>query len=216
MIPLKGPGFPFVIKPLASRDVGEAARCYMDVFLNHEPLTSCYRISPDLFFPPALAYVSLCAEDGLSYIARDAGSGGLAGFVFCSDLSTDWSSRGPCIARMSSLFPDIAGILGRLEQYYRGHFPSGPGQSLHIFQVGITPEFQAQGVAKALVVTAVEHGRERGYSYTLAECTSPSSQALFTSCEFLEVHGVPFPDCSQSGACSPGLPGKILLMVREL
>ncbi|MCU0631030.1 MAG: GNAT family N-acetyltransferase, partial [Methanoregulaceae archaeon] len=190
---------------------------YADIFLNHEPMTRCYRISPDQFIPLAQVYVSLCAGDYLSFIARDPGSGELVGFIFCSDLSTDWSSRDPCMARLYSLFPGIASVLGSLEHRYGEQYPSGPGESLHIFQVGTSPRFQARGVAKALVSTAVNHARTRGFSYALAECTSPASRGLFSSCGFLVAYEQPFRNvsCGMS-SCFADLPGSITLMVRKL
>ena len=217
MSPVNGLVSQFVITPLTSGDAGEATRCYVDVFLNHEPMTRYCRTAPDLFFPPAYVYVTLCARDSLSFIARDTISGDLAGFVFCSDLATDWSSRDPLMADMVSIFHEITCILGRLEQCYREHYPIGPGESLHLFQVGTAPRFQGKGVAKALLTAAVDHARTRGFSYALAECTSPASRGLFSSCDFFEAAMVPFRDFSVDGTCYfKDLPGEITLMVREL
>ena len=150
--PVNGPVFPFVITPLTGNDAGEATRCYADVFLNHEPMTRYCRKGPEIFFPPAYVYVTLCARDSLSFIARDSISGGLAGFAFSSDLATDWLSRDPLMADMFSIFNEITCILGRLEQCYREHYPVGAGESLHLFQVGTVPRFQGKGVAKALLI----------------------------------------------------------------
>ena len=217
MSPLIGPDLPFVIKPLAGNEVEEVTRCYTDIFLNHEPMTRYCRIGPDLFFPPAQVYVSLCARDSMSFIARGTRSGELAGFIFCSDLSTDWSSRDPRMADMFSLFPKITCILDKLEHYYREQYPSGPGESLHIFQVGVSPRFQGSGVAKALLGTAVEHAREKGFSFALAECTSPASKRLFSSCGFVGVYELPFRNFLEDGTCYfRDLPGEITLMAREL
>lgn len=217
MRPVTGPDFPFTITPLTVSDTREATRCYTDVFLNHEPMTRCYGISPERFFPPAHVYVSLCARDSLGFIARDISSGDLAGFVFCSDLSTDWSSRDPVMNDLFSLFHEITCILGIMEQYYRERYPSGPGESLHVFQVGVSPRFQGSGVAKALVGNAVEHARDKGFSFALAECTSPASKRLFSSCGFLVVYELPFRNFSVDGTCYfRDLPGEITLMAREL
>lgn len=214
---LIGPDLPFVIKPLAGSEVEEVTRCYADIFLNHEPMTRCCRIGPDLFFPPAEVYVSLCARDSMSFIARGTRSGELAGFIFCSDLSTNWSSRDPRMADMFSLFPKITCILDRLEHYYREQYPSGPGESLHIFQVGVSSPFQGQGVAKALVRTVLENASMWGFSYALAECSSPASRGLFSSCGFLVAHEIAFRNFSADGASYfQDLPGEITLMVRKL
>ncbi len=217
MSPVNGPVFPFVITPLTGNDAGEATRCYADVFLNHEPMTRYCRTGPEIFFPPAYVYVTLCARDSLSFIARDSISGGLAGFAFSSDLATDWLSRDPLMADMFSIFNEITCILGRLEQCYREHYPVGAGESLHLFQVGTVPRFQGKGVAKALLTAAVDHARTRGFSYALAECTTPASRGLFSACGFFEAAMVPFQDFSVDGTCYfKDLPGEITLMVREL
>lgn len=217
MSPVTRLDFPFIIASLTDGDVGEVTRCYGDVFLHHEPMTLYYRVSPDIFYPLAHVYVSLCASDSHSFIARDTVSGDLAGFVFCSDLSTDWSSRDPRMVGMFTLFPNITCILDRLEQCYREQYPFGPGESFHIFQVGTIPRFQGRGVARAMVRTAVGHARSRGFSYALAECTSPASQGLFSSCGFFEEYILPFQDFSMDGTCYfKEIPGEITLMVREL
>lgn len=206
-----------LIQPLYPGDVPGVTRCYASVFLTDEPMTRYCRIGPELFLPPAHVYVSLCASDLLSYIVKDTISGDSAGFIFCSDLSTDWSSRDPRMAEIFSLFHEITCVLGRLEMYYHENYPSGPGEALHIFQVGITPLFRGLGVAKALVRTALENARDRGFSYALAECTSPASRSLFCSCGFVSGYKIPFQELSLDGACYfRDIPGEITLMVREL
>jgi hypothetical protein len=68
-----------------------------------------------------------------------------------------------------------------------------------------------------MVRTAVGHARSRGFSYALAECTSPASQGLFSSCGFFEEYILPFQDFSMDGTCYfKEIPGEITLMVREL
>lgn len=207
----------FILQPLARSNIREVTRCYTDVFLNHEPLTRHCRVGHDLFFTPAYVYVSLCAADSLSFIVKDTVSMDIAGFVFCSDLCTDWSSRDPRMADMFSLFHEISCILGTLEHYYREQYPSDPGESLHIFQVGTNPMFQGHGVAKALVRTALENACDRNFSYALVECTSPASRGLFSSCGFFSIYEVSFSDFFEGGTCHfQDLPGEITLMVREL
>lgn len=217
MFAVPGPDFPCVIEPLGPGDVDEATRCYTGIFLEHEPLTATYRVSWSRFYPPARVYVALCAKDSLSFIARDKESGRIAGFIFCSDMSTDWASRDPGMEKLYSLFPEISRVLGSLEHNYKEHYPSGKGEALHVFQAGCLQRLQGRGIAKALVSTAMENALNSGFLYAVAECTSPVSRGLFSSCGFLPVYEADPRDLpGDTLNTTVELPCRVTLMVRKL
>ena len=54
-----------------------------------------------------------------------------------------------------------------------------PGESLHLFLVGVSDRVSGRGVAQQLVTACLEHGMRRGYRVAVTEATNKVSQHIF-------------------------------------
>jgi len=193
------------------------ARAYTDVFVNDEPTTYWHHIHPDIFLSFARHYCQLCADLGESIIATDPRTGDCAGFVLCWDLVTDFSRLSEDMAAFTACFPDTVAIIDALEFAFLERDHIVPGDTLHIFQVGVRREYRNQGIATALISHILLFAQTRGFSHVVAECTGPVSRHTFEQCGFVECGHIPYDQFRHNDRVFfAGLPGGISLVVLEL
>jgi ribosomal protein S18 acetylase RimI-like enzyme len=61
-----------------------------------------------------------------------------------------------------------------------------PGESIHLFLLGVSPRFQGKGVAQQLVGECLANGARRGYRVAVTEATNKTSQYIFRKQGFVE------------------------------
>jgi ribosomal protein S18 acetylase RimI-like enzyme len=83
-------------------------------------------------------------------------------------------------------FDPIFDILGQLDAEYRGDRVVPPGDSLHLFLLGVAERVAGRGVAHQLVAACLEHGAQRGYRVAVTEATNKASQHIFRKQGFVE------------------------------
>jgi ribosomal protein S18 acetylase RimI-like enzyme len=132
-----------------------------------------------LFCPKAEA-------EGLTIVARAAGTGELVGALLTEDSA---SAPPEGLDRLSAKFDPIFDILGQLDAEYRGGVAPPPGDTLHLFLLGVAEEAAGRGVARRLVAACLENGVRRGYRRAVTEATNRISQHVFRRLGFVErVH----------------------------
>jgi len=114
--------------------------------------------------------------EGLTIVARLADTGELIGVLLTEDSA---SAQPKEIDRLSAKFDPIFDILGQLDTEYRGDQKVRPGESLHLYLLGVSDRVARRGVAQQLVSTCLEHGRRRGYRVAVTEATNKVSQYIF-------------------------------------
>jgi ribosomal protein S18 acetylase RimI-like enzyme len=87
---------------------------------------------------------------------------------------------------LSAKFNPIFDILGQLDAEYRGDRASQPGESVHLFLLGVAEGFTGRGVAQQLVSECLVNGRRKGYRLAVTEATNPTSQHVFRKAGFVE------------------------------
>lgn len=61
-----------------------------------------------------------------------------------------------------------------------------PGESLHLFLLGVAQGFAGRGIAQRLVAECLAHGRHDGYQVEVTEATNEISQHVFRRQGFVE------------------------------
>ena len=61
-----------------------------------------------------------------------------------------------------------------------------PGDSLHLFLLGVADRVAGRGVAQQLVAACLEHGARMGYRLAVTEATNKVSQRIFRKQGFVE------------------------------
>jgi GNAT superfamily N-acetyltransferase len=116
------------------------------------------------------------AAEELTVVARLAGTGELIGALLTEDSA---SSLPGGMDRLSPKFDPIFDILGQLDAEYRGGRAARPGDSLHLFLLGVSDRVAGRGVAQQLVAASLQRGRRRGYRIAVTEATNRVSQHIF-------------------------------------
>ncbi len=116
------------------------------------------------------------AAERLTIVARLAGTGELIGVLLTEDSASPVPDG---IDRLSAKFDPIFDILGQLDTEYRGGQALRPGESLHLFLLGVADRVAGRGVAQKLVAACLENGTRRGYRLAVTEATNKTSQHIF-------------------------------------
>jgi len=166
-----------------SRDAAEMTRLLGDVFSRRDPPAVAVGMTPPEFESLVRLFCPGAAVDGLTIVARHAGTGELVGALLTED-----SANAPPdgMDRLSPKFEPIFDILGQLDTEYRADTPSRPGESLHLFLLGVSESVAGRGVGQHLVSTCLEHGARKGYRRAVTEATNRTSQHIFRKQGFVE------------------------------
>lgn len=165
------------------RDADEMARLLAGTFTRRDPPALAVGLTAAEFEAMVRLYCPGAAGAGLAIVARAADTGEMAGVL----LSEDSASAPPDgFDRLSAKFDPIFDILGQMDAEYRGDRLPAPGESLHLFLLGVAERFAGRGVARRLVAACLENGARKGYRLAVTEATNPTSQHIFRSLGFVE------------------------------
>lgn len=215
--PVPSPSFGFLLVPLETDNLEAAARLYTRVFLEDEPTSRRHALDPDRFLPYARIYVRWLETKGLSFLAKDARTGEIAGFIFCFDFVDDPGRDAPLLQEFIGNFRHAVAMIDELEARHIDREKTRPGTVLHIFQIGVDRKYRRQGVAQTLLCRIIDLAGERGFGRIIADCTNPASCGVFLQCGFTREGFSPYESFSPDGSCFfSGLEGGISLMTRDI
>lgn len=124
------------------------------------------------------------AADALSVVARTEATGEVLGALITEDSRASVQPEG--MNRLSPKFAPIFDLLsGMDEEYRRGQAPA-PGQSLHLFLLGVADFASGRGIGQRLVATCLDLAARKGYRMAVTEATSKASQQVFRKQGFSE------------------------------
>jgi len=176
-------GAPVVCGLFQPADIDAMARLLADTFSRRDPPAMAVGLTGSEFEAMVRLYGPRAADEGLTFVARSAATGEMAGVL----LSEDGASAPPAgFDRLSPRFDPIFDILGQLDREYHGGTGPAPGEHLHLFLLGVAERFSGRGVARRLVTAALENGARRGYRVAVTEATNPTSQHIFRAAGFVE------------------------------
>jgi ribosomal protein S18 acetylase RimI-like enzyme len=164
-------------------DADAMARLLGDVFSRGDPPAVAVGVTVPEFEAFARLYCLRAAVEGLTVVARLAGTRQRVGVLLTEDAA---SAPPEGMERFSSKFEPIFDILGQLDAEYRGHELVRPEESLHLFLLGVAESAAGRGVAQHLVSMCLEHGSVRGYRLAVTEATNRTSQHVFRKLGFTE------------------------------
>jgi GNAT superfamily N-acetyltransferase len=152
------------------------AKLLGEVFSRYDPPAVAAGLTASEFEAFVRLLCPKAAAEGLTIVARLAGTGELIGAL----LTEDSASPPPDgMDRLSAKFDPIFDILGQLDTEYSGGQTVPLGESLHLFLLGVSDHVAGRGVAQQLVAACLEHGKRRGYRVAVTEATNRVSQHIF-------------------------------------
>jgi ribosomal protein S18 acetylase RimI-like enzyme len=167
----------------AASDEDEMARLLGTVFSRNDPPAVAVGLEPSEFEIFVRLFCPKAAVEGLTIVARLAGTGELVGALLTEDHASDPPDG---IHRLSKKFEPIFDILGQLDAEYRNEQAVLSGESLHLFLLGVAESAAGRGVAQNLVETCLKRGASHGYRRAVTEATNKVSQHIFRKQGFVE------------------------------
>jgi ribosomal protein S18 acetylase RimI-like enzyme len=159
-------------------DVDELVALLARVFTADDPPAVAAGLTPREFEALVELYRTRAATGGLTVVAREASTGEMIGVLLAEDSASPFPEG---VERLSPKFAPIFDILGELDsEYRRGRFPM-PGESLHLFLLGVSRAFARRKIAQGLVEHCLVVGRRRGYRRAVTEATNTVSQHISAS-----------------------------------
>lgn len=177
-------------------DADEMGRLLADTFTRHDPPAVAVGATAVEFEQFVKLFSSSAGRDGLTIIARDASTGGMAGALLTEDAT---SSPPAGIRQLSEKFDPIFDLLGQLDTRYRDGRTLYPGEYLHLFLLGVADGFMGRSIGQHLVATCLKNGLAKGYRYAVTEATNRVSQHIFRKLGFVERAELSYQDYRRDG-----------------
>lgn len=167
-------------------DADEMAILLSDVFPKHDPPAVAVGLTQPEFETFVRLFCARATEQRLTVVAHCTDNDEICGVLLTEDFASGLPDG---IDDLSDNFNPIFDILGQLGDEYRGSQVIEPGNSIHLFLLGVSQRFSGKGVAQRLVPECLANGIERGYRMAVTEATNPTSQHIFRKHGFVDrVH----------------------------
>ena len=162
-------------------DTPEIGRLLAENFTKHDPPAIAVGLTPDEFEAFVTLWLPGAGVDGLTIIARDSGTGQIAGALLTDDAAAPPPEG---IEGLSEKLDPIFDLLGQIDTDYREGRTILSGQYLHLFLLGVAEQFTRRGIGKGLVAACLQNGAAKGYTSAVTEATNPTSQHIFRELGF--------------------------------
>jgi GNAT superfamily N-acetyltransferase len=166
-----------------ANDADEMSRLLGDVFARRDPPAVAVGLTASAFAAFVRLFCPTADAEGLTLVARSAATGEMAGALLTED---SMAVPPDGLDRLDPKFHPIFDILGQLDAEYRAGRAMQPGESMHLFLLGVSERFAGQGVAQRLIAEALANGVRRGYRLAVTEATNRTSQHVFRKQGFVE------------------------------
>ncbi len=157
------------------QDTPDMARLLAESFTQHDPPAVAVGLTPNEFEAFVELWSPAAGVDGLTIVARDA-TGQLAGVLLTDDAATP-PPQG--LEAVSDKFDPILDLLGQIDAEYRDVRTIEPGQTLHLFLLGVAEQFTRRMIGQHLVSACLANGAIKGYTSAVTEATNLVSQHIF-------------------------------------
>lgn len=164
-------------------DVDELSRLLGEVFAHRDPPAVAVGLTAAEFEGFVRLYGPKAGAEGLTVVARSAATGEMIGALLAEDSA---SAPPDGIEQVSAKFNPIFDILGQLDAEYAGGQARRPGESLHLFLLGVAQGHGGQGIAQRLIAECLAHGGRQGFQVAVTEATNRTSQHVFRRQGFVE------------------------------
>ncbi len=166
----------------AADDAEAMTRLLGEVFSRRDPPAVAAGVTASEFEALVRLFCPRAEDQGLTIVARLADTGELVGALLTEDGALALPDG---TDRLSTKFDPIFDILGQLDAEYTDRTVR-PGESLHLFLLGVADRVAGRGVARQLVAACLENGAQRGYRLAVTEATNKVSQHIFRRLGFVE------------------------------
>lgn len=164
-------------------DADAMANLLGEVFSRRDPPAYAVGLTATEFERFVLLFCPKAVAEGLTLIARSRDNGALVGALLTEDCASPMPEG---LDRLSHKFEPVFDILGQLSTEYWGDRQPRPGESIHLFLLGVAESVVGCGVAQQLVTACLQLGASKGYRLAVTEATNKVSQHIFRKLGFVE------------------------------
>ena len=164
-------------------DSDEMSRLLGKVFAQRDPPAVAVGLTASEFEAFVRLFCPKADAEGLTVVARSATTGEMIGALLAEDSASVPPDR---LDQVSAKFNPIFDILGQLDAEYRGGRAIQPGESIHLFLLGVAHGLTGKGVAQQLVAECLANGVGKMYHWAVTEATNKTSQHVFQKQGFAE------------------------------
>ena len=157
-------------------DTFDMARLLAESFTQHDPPAVAVGLTSNEFEAFVELWSPAAGVDGLTIVARDIATDQLAGALLTDDAA---SPPPQGLDSVSDKFDPILDLLGQIDSEYRDGRTIEPGQTLHLFLLGVAEQFTRRMIGQHLVAACLANGAIKGYKSAVTEATNPVSQHIF-------------------------------------
>ncbi len=168
---------PIVLAGLRRDDADDVARLFGDVYARREPLTVAVGESAGRVADWMRDVLMKAAGEGLTRVARRAGTGELVGALIAEDGASPYPADGDDDDPIHALLTGLA-------RDYRAGRTVPPGEWLHLSLLVVADAAAGQGVATRLIAACISDAARRGWRHAYTEATHPGSQRAFARLGF--------------------------------
>jgi hypothetical protein len=177
-------------------DQDEMESLLAETFSRDDPPAVAMGISAEEFEASVRLFCPGAAAEGLTIIARNAGTGEMMGAL----LAADFAAPPPAgIEHVSEkLFP-IFTLLDQLDGHYQQDKTIEPGTYLHLLLLGVARPFTGRRLAQHLIAACEENGRRKGYRVAVTEASGSVSQHIFRKQGYVDRFQMPYQEYRYQG-----------------
>lgn len=177
-------------------DQDEMASLLAEAFSCDDPPAVAMGISAEEFEACVRLFCPGAAAEGLTIIARSAGTGEMMGAFLAADFT---APSPPGIEHVSEKFLPTFTLLDQLDADYRRNKTIAPGTYLHLLLLGVARPFTGRQVAQHLVAACEENGRRKGYRVAVTEASGSVSQRIFRKQGYADCFQVSYQEYRYQG-----------------
>ena len=184
---------------LDEKNIEEIIALLTEHFVKTEYLIKGCNFTYEEFEPFCRIYCEASIVNKLSIIALDDATGELVGYSINEDPNTSDSVSPDFLLDVSDKYHILFSVLNDLNTKFL-NVEMTPGNSLHLYLLGVNPEFQGKGIGKTLVHVTEMVARDRGFNYILVEATSPGTKPICEKLGYESLGNIPYKDYEYKGA----------------
>jgi ribosomal protein S18 acetylase RimI-like enzyme len=168
---------------LKASEAAPMARMLAETFCRRDPPAVAVGLAPSDFEAFVHLLCPKAVVEELTIVARRADTGELVGALLTEDGASGLPEG---MDGLNPKFAPIFDILGELDAAYGRDRAPCPGDSLHLYLLGVAQSASGRSVAQRLVSTCLENASRKRYRRATTEATNKVSQHIFRKLGFVD------------------------------
>ena len=168
---------------LTEQDEGDVVELLSHTFCHSDPLEIALNITQKEFKSKVRSQMPVALSHGLSIVARSLATKQILGVSFVKDARTE---KPMDVDQTSKKFLPIGSFIQGLTADYLKDKQIQFGEGIHLFMLGVHPQYEGQNIGKSLVKKTLSNAKSQGYNFLYTTATNNISQHIFRSLAFVE------------------------------